>query len=277
MRSVIQHITFFVLLVPVWGFVTKKSFTDDLIQYVHQKVQSENIDQVPDRVLLPRIVFPNFSIEGIKTNYHHLDPDSDLQFLNITIVPILNTLNDEYVISYKLKKGHVKKRLYSTLCSGDARCSASSFTLIYNLRTNFVTVENGNQNFGLLKYNFDREVEEPFSHKDIEDLNCLLRTELHKPDSYLWDFEGVEKYDDDTEKLKIDGFSGATSLNKSNNLECQPPDGGLWTTLTVFAHAYEFGHQVRRWNVDDWAEQLEKQQKEEMYSKWVSEKWFDRN
>lgn len=212
----------------------------------------------------PLMKLPDELSMDIQTHYPHLRNDDQMTFHEVEMSAADFFLDEK---EFEIKKGRVVKRIISTLCTGDDRCSASSFGLTYHLKTHYITVINDSHGPGLLKYDFDQAREVGFTKEDLKNLNCILRTELNDPESYLWQFEGVKKYDQP--EHETDGITGATSLADIANYECAVPEGGLWTTLTVFAHAYEFGHQVRGVDASDLINRFTEQQNKQTLQQWT--------
>jgi hypothetical protein len=223
--------------------------------------------QVQNTQNWPRVQLPKIEIGHLQTTYDHSNANDSMFFYDVGISVAPNpSLRQAQAFEFEIQNGWVEKVLVATLCQQDDRCSASSFILKYHLKTHYITVSNDHEGPGLLKYDFNQAREVSFTHQDIKKLNCILRTELNDPTSYLWAFEGVEKYDQPS--LEVDAVTGATSLMDIDNYECGIPDGALWTTLTVFAHAYEFGHQVRQISVEDLINQLTMEQNTTMLDQW---------
>lgn len=250
--------------VPVGWALEPTPFQDYMFERVMDQVHEGLIHVKPNRTRLPSITLPTIEHHGLPTPYPHSNPNPSIELVNLHVRPTLIASDGTFRLETRILNGHAKKEIHSTLCSGDDRCSLSRFELNYHFATQYITVTNVDQ--GLIKYDFENEIEIPLTTKDIQSLNCILRHELYKDDSYLWNYQGMQKYDDDSPM--VDGTTAATRLQKGN-LECEVPDGALWTTLTVYAHAYAFKNQVQSQSLDDWVENVHPQLQKSWIDHWA--------
>ncbi|HMQ09956.1 MAG TPA: hypothetical protein PKC21_03420 [Oligoflexia bacterium] len=192
--------------------------------------------------------------------YHASNIAFDLQYA--VLEPIVSKKDAAKKIKLKIKwhKNSVLHReVYSTLCPEQV-CIPSFFKLSYNLETKMLKADYIEGMSGPLKYDFQNETHHVFTAEDMGALNCILNMEIDNPDSFLWE-NPIERYlgadsqasiDIEPMKDRLDGITGATDLVNAPYDNCPVPKGGLWTTVTVFAHGYEMYRRIDDRQIEDW-------------------------
>lgn len=236
------------VILSVWG-ASRLVFGGPTCSDILQARMTEIAGEYPARIALP---FPDHRLPLQRHFYTNLQEETDyyiraVQF-KLRMARSQETAEDADSPSLWAQFGldtYIERNIFSTLCpKTENRCLPSMFRLRFYPATQGVRVDvvPGSER-NLLKYDFEAETHLPFTEADILQLNCVLRRELHREDTYLWNYAGMIKWgtvqnegSHITEDL--DGISGATRLVQKS-FGCAIPEGGLWTTLTVFAHAYE--------------------------------------
>ncbi|MCB0327347.1 MAG: hypothetical protein KDD52_06990 [Bdellovibrionales bacterium] len=207
-------------------------------------------------IVFKTVAIEEQEIEFDKHYYSTVDQDSTYLLKNASLTikyyvsqELQSKKNPENNIFIKARWSDNSKfvrEVRSTLCP-DQICIPSFFTLEYFLRTKKIYIDT-NRIDSLLKYDFDTERHIPLTDKDAEALNCLLKNEIDDEKSFLWNFRGIKRVGEikEVEEVEVDSVSGASKVADVSQGSCPIPEGALWTTLTVFAHAYEMKHKIER-------------------------------
>ncbi|MCI5071713.1 hypothetical protein MRY82_02065 [bacterium] len=214
---------------------------------------------VPDQIIDFGIQF--YSAENDNLNeYHTSNVAFDLQYA--VLEPLKSKKDAAKKIKLKIqwhKNSVLHREVYSTLCPEQV-CIPSFFKLSYNLETKMLKADYIEGMSGPLKYNFHDETHHVFTAGDMGALNCILNMEIDNPDSFLWE-NPIERYlgadsqnsiDIEPMKDRLDGVTGATNLVNAPYDNCPVPQGGLWTTVTVFAHGYEMFRRIDDRQIENW-------------------------
>lgn len=191
-------------------------------------------------------------------NAHHIYHAKHIEFdILYKVVGPINSERDAYQnIALKMKwseKAEMTRDVLSTLCP-EGQCIPSPFRLSYRFAPRKVRVYPIDSKAGPLKYNFDSETHHLFSVDDLRNLNCLLETEIYASGSFFWNnpIKRFKMFAPAEDAEDLDGVTGATRLTAYPFLGCDIPEGGLWTSVTIFAHGYEMKERIQHLSLEDW-------------------------
>lgn len=256
---------------PLRNNISKLSYQDRIIQNILKKYSIEDLNQntrswlnyvtvhVPDQIFDFGVHFYAAANDDLNL-YHASNIAFDLQYA--VLEPIKSKKDAEKKIKLKIqwhKNSEFHREVYSTLCPEQV-CIPSFFKLSYNLSTKMLKADYIEGMSGPMKYNFKDEMHYVFTADDMGALNCILNMEIDNPDSFLWE-NPIERYlgadsqasiEIEPMKDRLDGVTGATDLVNAPYDNCPVPKGGLWTTVTVFAHGYEMYRRIDDRQIEDW-------------------------